>query len=89
MTRELLSPEPSRESGVDGPWLVAPGGWRYALLGGDGEWLVILGHVSDEVVAAVLAELPEHYGVVAPDEVAPVWAWGPGYWPATVIDLEV
>lgn len=77
MTAAALFPEPERVDvpTMDGPWRIAPHGWRFMLLGEDGEYLILQGHVRDNAVARVLAELPEFYGVVAPDEVDPVHTW--------------
>lgn len=54
-----LFPEPEHVPArtTDGRWLIAPAphGWRFALVGEDGEWLVIEGHgIRPEEIPGVL-----------------------------------
>lgn len=78
MTAPALFPEPERVDvpTEDGPWTISPTGWRYMLLGEDGETLFVQGHLRDDAVTGVLAVLPDHYGVVCLDDVGPsMWTW--------------
>jgi hypothetical protein len=126
-----LFPEPERVDvpTMDGPWAIAPAGWRYQFVGEDGQWLLAQGHLDDAAVLEVLraaeqdttveyvwdatwarelTACPEHPAkaekcvwceYITPGE--PWWDWShdtdvpqqhrnkPGYFPVTVIDVEV
>lgn len=51
-----LFPEPERVDAptMDGEWAITPAGWRWMLVGEDGQYLLIQGHVDDAAVAEVI-----------------------------------